>query len=98
MSAPSCRLAALSLLLAWGDSPYQPSPEALIGEFSGTAGAGFETYNLFLAVDQVGDSVRGLWSLSFPATCPTHDGPFAASPVRPSVCPPVLLSARPPAP
>lgn len=25
------------------------------------------------------DSVRGLWSLSFPATCATHDGPFSGT-------------------
>jgi hypothetical protein len=25
----------------------------------------------------VTDSVRGLWSLSFQATCATHDGPFS---------------------
>lgn len=77
MIASSSRFAALALLLACGDSPYQPTPEALVGEFSGTAGSGLETYNLFLAVDEVGDSVRGLWSLSFTATCSTQDGPFS---------------------
>ena len=65
------------LLLACGDSAYEPTPERLIGEFSGRAGSGFETYDLFLAVDQVSDSVRGFWSLSFTATCATHDGPFS---------------------
>jgi hypothetical protein len=65
------------LLLACGDAPYEPTPERLLGEFSGRAGTGFETYDLFLAVDQVSDSVRGLWSLSFTATCATHDGPFS---------------------
>jgi hypothetical protein len=67
------------VLLACGDSPYQPTPEALVGEFSGTAGDGFEAYSLFLAVDEVGDSVRGLWSLSFMAACATHDGPFSGT-------------------
>jgi hypothetical protein len=56
---------------------YEPTPERLIGEFSGRAGEGFQDYSLFLAVDQVGDSVRGLWSLSFSVTCATHDGPFS---------------------
>jgi hypothetical protein len=28
-------------------------------------------------VDEAGDSVRGLWSLSFQTTCATHDGPFS---------------------
>ena len=79
MFPSSGRLAALALLLACGDSPYQPTPEALVGEFSGTAGTGFETYNLFLAVDEVGDSVRGVWSLSFTATCSTHDGLFSGT-------------------
>jgi hypothetical protein len=65
------------LLLACGDALYEPTPDRLLGEFSGRAGAGFETYDLFLAVDQVGDSVRGVWSLSFTATCATHDGPFS---------------------
>ena len=65
------------LLLACGDTPYTPTPEQLLGEFSGRAGSGFETYDLFLAVDQMSDSVRGLWSLSFTATCTTHHGPFS---------------------
>jgi hypothetical protein len=65
------------LLLACGEAPYEPSAERLLGEFSGLAGTGFETYNLFLAVDQVSDSVRGVWSLSFQTTCATHDGPFS---------------------
>jgi hypothetical protein len=46
---------------------------------SGRAGEGFETYDLFLAVDQVADSVRRLWSLSFTATCATHDGAFSGT-------------------
>ena len=78
-SAQRTRLVALGLLLACGDSPYQPTPEALVGEFSGSAGDGFESYSLFLAVDEVGDSVRGLWSLSFTAACATHDGPFSGT-------------------
>jgi hypothetical protein len=65
------------LLLACGGTPYEPSPERLLGEFSGRAGTGFETYDLLLAVDQVSDSVRGVWSLSFPASCASHDGPFS---------------------
>jgi hypothetical protein len=78
--ALSCiALLAITLLGACGDAPYEPMPEHLIGEFSGRAGDGFETYDLFLAVDQVADSVRGLWSLSFTATCATHDGPFSGT-------------------
>jgi hypothetical protein len=70
-------LLAFVLLGACSDAPYEPTPERLIGEFSGQAGGGFQTYGLFLAVDQVADSVRGLWSLGFQATCATHDGPFS---------------------
>ena len=82
--SPGCTLVALGLLVACESSgmpvpEYEPTPGALVGEFSGSAGSDFETYNLFLAVDQVGDSVRGVWSLSFPATCSTHDGPFSGS-------------------
>jgi hypothetical protein len=68
---------ALALVLACGDSPYEPTPAHLVGEFSGQAGRDFRTYDLFLAVDQVDDSVRGLWSLSFQTSCATHDGPFS---------------------
>jgi hypothetical protein len=70
-------LLVATLLAACSDTPYEPTPERLLGEFSGQAGTGFETYNLFLAVDEVSDSVRGVWSLSFQATCATHDGPFS---------------------
>lgn len=70
-------LLALTLLGACGDPPYSPTPERLLGEFHGNAGEGFETYGLSLAVDEVGDSVRGVWSLGFQATCATHDGPFS---------------------
>jgi hypothetical protein len=66
-----------AVLLACGDSTYEPTPARLIGEFSGQAGTGFQTYDLFLAVDEVGDSLRGLWSLAFQATCATQDGPFS---------------------
>jgi hypothetical protein len=70
----------LTVLLACNDSPYEPIPGRLIGEFSGRAGQGFRIYDLFLAVDQVtGDSVRGLWSLAFVATCSTSDGPFSGT-------------------
>ena len=69
-------LLIVSLCGACSDA-YEPTPERLIGEFSGRAGEGFQDYELFLAVDQVGDSVRGLWSLNFSATCATHDGPFS---------------------
>jgi hypothetical protein len=72
-------ITVLTALGACSDSPYQPDPEALVGEFSARAGSGFETYDLFLAVDQVSDSVRGLWSLSYPTTCFTHDGPFSGT-------------------
>lgn len=72
-------ISALTALAACSDSPYQPNPGALVGEFSGRAGSDFETYNLFLAVDQVSDSVRGLWSLSYLTTCATHDGPFSGT-------------------
>ncbi|HET6577633.1 MAG TPA: hypothetical protein VFG66_04885 [Gemmatimonadales bacterium] len=70
---------AVALLGACGEAPYEPTPEHLIGAFSGHAEDGFETYDLFLAVDQAADSVRGLWSLSFTATCATHDGPFSGT-------------------
>jgi hypothetical protein len=73
------RLIAVTLLLACSDSPYEPTPEHLIGEFSGRAGQNFHTYDLFLAVDEVADSVRGLWSLAFVTTCSTHDGPFSGT-------------------
>jgi hypothetical protein len=72
-------LTALAAVVACGNSPYQPDPGALVGEFSGRAGSDFETYDLFLAVDQVSDSVRGLWSLSYLTTCSTHDGPFSGT-------------------
>jgi hypothetical protein len=72
----TCLLVGL-FLLACSDTPYEPVSERLLGEFSGRAGSGFETYDLSLAVDEVSDSVRGLWSLSFTATCATHDGPFS---------------------
>jgi hypothetical protein len=58
---------------------YQPTPARLVGEFLGDAGEGFQTYSLFLAIDEVTDSVRGLWSLSYTATCATHDGPFSGT-------------------
>jgi hypothetical protein len=67
------------LLLACGDSPYEPTPEHLLGEFSGRAGQDFQIYDLFLAIDEVADSVRGLWSLAFLTTCATHDGPFSGT-------------------
>jgi hypothetical protein len=73
---PWSTLLVLTLSGGCSDTPYEPTPEHLLGEFSGGAGEGFETYGLFLAVDQVADSVRGVWSLSFQATCATHDGPF----------------------
>lgn len=61
------------------DSPYQPNPGALVGAFSGRAGSDLETYDLFVAADQVSDSVRGLWSLSYLTSCSTHDGPFSGT-------------------
>jgi hypothetical protein len=73
---PWSTLLAVALCGACSDA-YAPTPERLIGEFSGRAGEGLQDYGLFLAVDQVGDSVRGLWSSSFSATCATHDGPFS---------------------
>ena len=74
-----CRaLLALALLLAC-ESSYEPTPGNLVGEFSGQAGEGLETYDLFLAVDEVTDSVRGLWVLAFLTTCSTHDGPFSGT-------------------
>jgi hypothetical protein len=72
-------IAALTALAACSDSPYQPNPEALVGEFSGRAGSGLETYDLFLAVDEVGDSVRGLWSLAYVTSCSTYDGAFSGT-------------------
>ena len=74
---PWSTLLVAALFGACSETPYAPNPEQLLGEFSGEAGAGLETYGLFLAVDQVADSVRGVWSLSFRATCATHDGPFS---------------------
>jgi hypothetical protein len=68
-----------ALFVACGDAPYEPTPADLVGEFSGQAGESFQTYGLFLAVDQVDDSVRGLWSLSFQTSCSTHDGPFSGT-------------------
>jgi hypothetical protein len=68
-----------ALFVACGDSPYEPTPTNLASEFSGQAGESFQTYGLFLAVDQVDDSVRGLWSLSFQTSCSTHDGPFSGT-------------------
>ena len=59
------------------DSLYEPMLAHLVGEFSGQAGTDFKTYYLFLAIDRVADSVRGLWSLAFQTTCATHDGPFS---------------------
>ncbi|HEX7336080.1 MAG TPA: hypothetical protein VF252_02635 [Gemmatimonadales bacterium] len=38
-----------------------------------------QTYDLFLAIDEVADSVRGLWSLAFVTTCATHDGPLSGT-------------------
>ncbi len=73
------RLVAVALLLACSDTPYEPTPEHLIGEFSGRAGQDFQTYDLFIAIDEVTDSVRGLWSLAFLTTCSTHDGPFSGT-------------------
>jgi len=72
-------LLALALLGACGDAPYEPTPVRLVGEFSGRAGEDFRAYDLFLAVDQVDDSLRGLWSLAFQTTCSTHDGSFSGS-------------------
>jgi hypothetical protein len=72
-------LTALATVVACDDSPYQPNTGALVGEFSGRAGSDLETYELFLAVDQVSDSVRGLWSLSYLTSCSTHDGPFSGT-------------------
>jgi hypothetical protein len=72
-SAPTPTQADFALL------PYQPNPEHLLGEFSGRAGTNFAAYDLFLAVDEVTDSVRGLWSLSFRSTCATHDGQFSGT-------------------
>ena len=69
----------MALLVACGDSPYEPTPARLIGEFNGRAGEDFRTYDLFLAVDQVDDSVRGRWSLAFQTTCSSHDGPFSGT-------------------
>jgi hypothetical protein len=60
-------------------TPYQPNPEHLVGEFQGSAGEGFQVYDLFLAIDELTDSVRGLWSLGYTATCATHDGPFSGT-------------------
>ncbi len=75
--SPWKRLLVLTLLGACSGTPYEPTPERLLGEFSGMSGRGFETYGLALAVDEVADSVRGLWTLGFTATCATHDGPFS---------------------
>src|SRR5919107_2975455 len=55
---------------------YQPVAEHLVGEFSGRGGENFKAYDLFLAIDEVSDSVRGLWSLFLRTTCATHDGQF----------------------
>lgn len=73
------RLLAVTLLLACSNSPYEPTPGRLIGEFSGRAGQSVQTYDLFLAIDEVADSVRGLWSLAFLTTCSTHDGQFSGT-------------------
>jgi hypothetical protein len=67
------------LLVACGDAPYEPTPAHLVGEFSGQAGESLQTYDLFLAMDEVNDSVRGQWSLAFQTACPTHDGPFSGT-------------------
>lgn len=72
-------IAASTVFGACSDSLYQPDPAALVGEFSGRAGTDFKTYDLFLAVDEVTDSVRGVWSLSYVTTCFTHDGAFSGS-------------------
>jgi hypothetical protein len=72
-------LVGLSLLAACGETSYEPTPARLVGEFSGRAGDGFQTYDLFLSVDAAGDSVRGLWSLAFLTSCSTHDGPFSGT-------------------
>jgi hypothetical protein len=72
-------LTVLTTLAACSDSPYQPDPGALVGEFSGRAGSDSETYDLFLAIDQVSDSVHGLWSLAYLTSCSTHDGPFSGT-------------------
>lgn len=64
---------------ACGDSPYQPNPEALVGEFTGGASSGVGPYELRLTVDEVSDSLRGAWSLSFVTSCSTHDGPFSGT-------------------
>lgn len=64
---------------ACGDSPYQPDADSLIGEFIGSGGAESKAYSLFLAVDEVSDSVRGLWSLSYGTSCFTHDGSFGGT-------------------
>jgi hypothetical protein len=72
-------LLALAVLVACGDSPYEPTLARLVGEFSGRAGQDFQAYDLFLALDQVDDSVRGLWSLAFQTSCSTHDGPFSGT-------------------
>jgi hypothetical protein len=75
-----CGAFALILLLACNESPYEPIPARLIGEFSGRAGQGFRVYDLFLAMDEVSaDSVRGLWSLAFATACSTTDGPFSGT-------------------
>lgn len=75
----ACDIAAFIALGACSDSPYQPNPGALVGEFSGRAGTDFRTYDLVLTIDQVSDSVRGHWSLSYVTTCSTHDGPFSGT-------------------
>lgn len=79
MNRSSVAALAFAVLLACSDSTYEPTPGNLIGEFSGRAGEDFQTYDLFLAVDEVADSVRGLWSLAFLTTCTTHDGPFSGT-------------------
>ena len=79
MNPSSIAALAFAVLLACSDSTYEPTPGNLIGEFSGRAGEDFQTYDLFLAVDEVADSVRGLWSLAFLTTCTTHDGPFSGT-------------------
>jgi hypothetical protein len=74
-----CVFLAIASLLGCGESSYEPTPGNLVGEFSGRAGEDFRTYDLFLAVDEVADSVRGSWSLAFLTTCTTHDGPFSGT-------------------
>lgn len=65
------------ILRGCGDAPYEPTPERLLGEFTGIGGTGFGQYGFTLTVDQVSDSVRGSWYLGFTASCASHGGPFS---------------------